>query len=391
MLDLSVAHRKPTSAFRAGAQHEIRVMIGTARKDWLIARELDASASIDSMLPQGTHKLTVVFFIPVLGIHQTGELSLPPSGPSPKAATFRFKVGPAGTPIEALISIVYRGRVLQTALLSGKAVADPLQAPKTAQIALRLQVAFPGFADLDEREVFDAALVAHTGATAGVPHSAGGPGKTVIFDQPRIVDAAMKIRSVLAESVTAMSNGKLDSQAIWKLAQEGRLLYEEINGKLTKELPGHDFSRLQLVQADPDAFIPIEFAYELPPPVNGAGLCKNWKGALAGNPCTADQHKTNELTQNLEVVCPSGFWGVSKVIERQILKDLPSTEMRKSDFGVRAEPSVERPNLPRFSSALFAWSDKLDNEVPGTSAEVLELLNQITRKHAAAVKTGRSG
>ena len=388
VFDLSAAHPKtPTPAFRAGASHKIQVIIGAPQAEWLVARGRDASESIDAVLPEGPHELTVVFFIPARRIHRTGKLLLPPSGPSPKPATFRFKVGPAGTAIEALISIVYHGRVLQTALLSGKAVDDPRRARKAERIALRLQVLVPALADLDRRQVFDAALVAHTRGTAGVTHSAAGPDKTVVFDQPRIADAAMKIRAVLAESVTGSGNGKLDSQAIWKLAQEGSILHEELNKKLTKELPGRDLTRLQLVQADADAFIPIEFAYGLPPPVNGAGLCKNWKRALAGRRCSTQQHKKNRLTQNLEVVCPSGFWGVSKVIERQTLEGRTSAEMGKSDFAVRAEPSVQRPSLPRFSSALFAWSHKLDNEIPGTSAGVLKSLNQVTRQHTAAAKT----
>jgi hypothetical protein len=397
VFDLSAADRKkPTPAFRAGAPHEIRVIIGAEQDDWLVARGRDTSESIDSMLPTGTHELTVVFFIPALSIHQTGKLTLPSSGPSPEPATFRFEVGAAGSAIEALISIVHRGRVLQTALLAGKAVANPLRAPAAARIALRLQVVVPGFDDLDRREVFDAALVTATGAAdaavaAGVVHSAAGPGKTVLFDQPRIDRAARAIRTVLEEVVTDDSTkGKLDSEAartlLWKLAQDGRILYEHIGERLEKELSGHDLSRLQLVQADSSAFIPIEFTYGLPPPANGAALCKNWKGALAGKLCTARHHRTNALG-HLEVVCPSGFWGMNKVIERQRFGDLTNEEMRKSDFGVRAEPSAKRPNLPPIGSALFAWSDILDNTVPGTSAGVLKSLDQATRKHAVAVKT----
>jgi hypothetical protein len=397
VFDLSTPDRKkPTPVFRAGKLHEVRVIIGNNEKNWLVAQGRDASESIDSMLPKGTHDLTVVFFVPALKILQTDKLTLPPIGPSPKPAIFRFEVGPVGSAIEVLISLVHRGRVLQTALLSGKAVADPLTAPEAAGIALRLQAPVPGFADLDWREVFDAALVTATGATdaavaAGVVHSAAGPDRTVFFDQPRIDGAARAIRAVLEEVVTDESTkAKLDSEAarmlLWKLAQEGRLLYEHIGERLEKELSGRDLSRLQLVQADPDAFIPIEFAYELPPPANGAGLCKNWKRALAGKPCSAKHHRTNALG-HLEVVCPSGFWSISKVIERQILPDLTSEEMRKSGFGLRAEPTAERPNLPPIGSALFAFSDILNNTVPGTSAKVLKSLNQATRNNAAAVKT----
>lgn len=387
--------KKPTTAFRADAKHEIQVIIGAEQPDWLVARGRDASQSIDNMLPKGTHELTVVFFLPDSGT-QTGKLILPPSGPTSKPVKFRFGVGPVGSRIEALISIVHRGRVLQTAMLSGLAVADPLTAPEEAQISLRLQVVVPGFEDLDRREAFDVALVAANGTSksavaAGVIHSEDGRGKTLYFKQPRIDKAARSIRAVLEDVVTDESlKKKLDTEAarglLWNLAQDGRILYESIGARLEKELAGRDLSRLQLVQADPSAFIPIEFIYDLPAPANGAPLCKNWKAALTGQPCTTNHHKVDALG-HLEVVCPSGFWSVSKVIERQILEDLSAEEMEKSDFAVRAEPSAARPSLPPMGSALFAWSEILDNSVAGTSADLIKSLGRATKRKAAPVKT----
>ncbi len=397
VMDLAAADGgKPTPAFRADGQHEVQVVIAADRQDWLVARGRDASESIDSRLPRGTYKLTVVFFVPASGVHQTGTLTLPPDGPTPEPAMFRFQAGQVGTVIEALISIVHRGRVLQTALLSGTSVMEPALAPKEAQITLRLQVVVPALAELGRREAFDAALVTATGTdktavAAGVVHRKRGAGKTVCFTQPRINEAARSIRDVLEEVVADDSvKGKLDSEAaralLWKLAQKGRILYEQIGERLENELAGQDLSRLQLVQADPGAFIPIEFTYGLPPPANGAGLCNNWKAALAGRPCTARHHKTNALG-HLEVVCPSGFWSVSKVIERQILKDIAVEEMQTSDFAVRAEPTTQRPTLPPVGNALFAWSEILDNIQPGTSTGVLESLKTATGKHAAKAKT----
>ena len=398
--DLSTKRPKhPTPAFRAGAKHEVQVIIGADQPDWLVARGRDPSQSIDSMLPTGSHVLTVVFFRPDSGV-QTRKLTLPPDGPTPKPAKFRFDVGPAGTRIEALISIVYRGCVLQTAMLSGLAVDDPANVPEEARIALRLQVVVPGFAELDRRQGFDAALVTGRAASsnavvAGVVHSAPDTGRTLCFRQPRIEKAAQSIRALIEDVVTddSLKRG-LDTKAaeglLWKLAQHGRILYECIGRRLENELSGRDLSRLQLVQTDPGAFIPIEFVYELPAPANGARLCRNWRAALTGRPCTAKHHELDALG-HLRVVCPSGFWSVSKVIERQILEDLSAEEIGRSDFGVRAEPSAARPRLPPLRSALFAWSEILDNTVPGTSAAVLASLNQATGKHAASVSTWLEG
>jgi len=180
-------------------------------------------------------------------------------------------------------------------------------------------------------------------------------------------------------------NGTDAVKLLWRLAQHGRVLYEVIGERLHRELPG-ELTSLQLVQADPGAFIPIEFAYDLPVPANGAGLCKNWKSALTGEPCTEKHHKTNALG-HLEVVCPSGFWGVSKIIERQILKDVTAEDLDGKDFGLRSEPGAERTQLPAISSALFAWSDILNNTVGGTSRGVLTSLKQATGNKAVAVNT----
>lgn len=381
-----------TPAFHAGAEHEIRVMIGAEQEDWLVARGRDASESIDRMLPKGTHELTVVFFIPDSET-QTSTLILPPTGPSPEPAVFRFTVGKPGSVIQALISVVHRGRVLQTALLSGTAVNNPQKAPAEARITLRLQVVVPGLAELDHRQTFDAAIVAATvpgtgSVAAGV---VDGAKDTVYFKKPGIIAAAKRVRELLEDAVANPNvKPKLTSEAgrrlLWDLAQQGRLLYEEIGQRLEQELAGRDLARLQVVQADAGAFIPIEFLYWLPAPANGAPLCANWKAALKGKPCTPQHHKVDALG-HLEVVCPSGFWGVCKVIERQLLKDTAAEDLDPSGFGVRAEPNAARPNLPPIKGALFAWSEILDNTVAGASADLLASLHGATGHHAAHAKT----
>jgi hypothetical protein len=90
---------------------------------------------------------------------------------------------------------------------------------------------------------------------------------------------------------------------------------------------------------------------------------------------------------HLEVVCPSGFWGVSKVIERQLLKDTAAEDLDPSGFGVRAEPNAARPNLPPIHRALFAWSEILDNTVAGTSTDLLKSLHEATGHRPADAKT----
>jgi hypothetical protein len=133
-------------------------------------------------------------------------------------------------------------------------------------------------------------------------------------------------------------------------------------------------------------FIPIEFCYELEAPANGAGLCRNWKNALAGKRCGPEHHKPDALG-HLTVVCPSGFWSVGKVIERQIVTGADADEIDGTDFELRAEPGAARATLERIDSALVAWSKILDNTVKHTSDKVLESLKKATNDNVASVET----
>jgi hypothetical protein len=389
-----------TGAYRAKAEHEVEVMIGTEQADWLIARGPSADDSIDAMLPRGeTHELSVAFIIPALGVNQMGKLTLPPTGPTPEPATFRFTAPAADTPIEALINVIHRGRILQTAILSGRAVADPAAAPADAALKLRLQIVVPGLGDLDRRETFDATMVVarhpdgHAMAAA-VPDAAPGAAPIVLFDQPGLNAAVDGIRGILDRFLDdpAIFRDQLDSRPsvdlMRRLANAGVTLHHAIGEKLLEGLPGRDLTRLQVVQVDPTAFIPVEFVYDLPAPANDAGLCPNWRKALEGKPCTPAHHAVDEVLGDLKVVCPSGFWSVSKVIERQVVRQVEAADLRGNRFGIRAEPTAQQSRLAPPRAALFAWSERLDNKVPGTSGRMLKSLRTAAGQ-AIPVKTWR--
>lgn len=402
VFDLSSAERpsRAAGAYRANAEHEIEVMIGEEQADWLVARGPSAEHSLDAMLPPGkTYRLGVAFLIPALGVHQVGTLTLPPTGPTRVPTTFRFTAPAPGTPVEALISVTYRGRILQSVILSGVAVADPAASSDRERLRLRLQVVVPGFGNLERREAFDAAMVVTRdpdgrAMAAAVPNEEEGPSPIVLFDQPGLDGAMAGIAEVLDAFVhdPAPFKGRLDSEAsvdlMRKLAISGVELYRAIGRKLKDSLPEGALERLQVVQVDPTAFIPVEFVYDLPAPANDARLCKNWEGALEGKPCTPAHHPVDDALGDLKVVCPSGFWSVSKVIERQVVKEIEAADLKGSRFGIRAEPTERRPRLAPPSDALFAWSDRLDNTVAGASRRMHQALKKATG-HATSVRTWR--
>jgi hypothetical protein len=388
-------------AFRAETEHEVEVWIGyEALGKQKIARGPTAEYSVDGMLAQGEeHQLTVVLFIPALGVQQSAPLALPPSGPS-RRVRFRFAAGPTGSAVDAMVAVVHKGRVLQTALLAGNAVPDPAKAREQDRITLRLQVVVPGFGNLGQREAFGATVVAARDPKGRAMASAvssdtaeSGPGRTVLFDEPPLDKAVKNIRRSIGrvvgnpDSFRKGLNTKPALKLLWQLAQDGALLHEVIGARLERELAGSDLSRLQIVQASADAFVPLEFVYDLLPPGTNAKLCPNWKQALAGKPCSAAHHPTNDALNELKVVCPSGFWSVSKVIERQVLEDVTAEDLQGHDFGVRAEPGAKRTNLSPSAGAVFAWSEILDNAVPTASRDLLQALTVATGGQTLPVKT----
>ncbi len=379
-------------AFRAGGKHEVEVHVGVeAEVGELIA---EGASAKDSVVPEGeSFDLQVAFFVPALDVMDKKPLHVPAYGDS-KPVAFRFRAGEAGTELQAFVCLTHGARVLQTAVLAGSVVADPAKAPAQAKLTLRLQVVVPDLSEAAKRKPFDAAVI-DVGRPGGRAAAAGiGAGGVVVFDSPALDDAGAEVRSAIKTVVSQPQNfrGPLKNEAdhpgvklLWNLAQYGVQLHDVIGAKLEKTLAKDDLKRLQIVQTDPNAFIPLEFVYDLPAPANGAKLCPTWRNALKGEACP--EHKQDALG-NLDCICPAGFWGISKVIERQVLKEVEAEDLRLGrGFGVRTEPTEERPDLPPPSSALFGWSEILDNVVGNTSRDLLKALNDASAGQAQPVKT----
>jgi hypothetical protein len=83
------------------------------------------------------------------------------------------------------------------------------------------------------------------------------------------------------------------------------------------------------------------------------------------------------------VVCPSGFWCLSKVIERQVVdRGDPLVDLLGRDFAVRAEPGTGRRRLPPLGGALLGASNRVDLVKPGRIDEVLATLAELNAGRA---------
>jgi len=304
-----------------------------------------------------------------------GSLNLPRRGSSSKC-TFDFSPTKAGL-FSGRITVLYRERVLETALLNALVVSESTEWSNIKDVPpLRFAVEAivrRNLTDLDRRRKFDACLVLNhtpkqqTAATAVSEHGAFINSLEGILPQLAVVNDLL---SQVALNSKAYNKGlltKRNAKLLSDLAQEGNLLYRHIVLDYIDQSPAaaelRDAEYLQIVSTRPDALVPLEFVYEYPPPAPDAPVCPNAVQALRNGKCPSDcVPKTSPATH----VCPLGFWGLSRVIERHVHDQELEREAKVETDG--ADPEAGREALARQGTSLLAAS----KQVPSISKTQLQ-------------------
>jgi hypothetical protein len=374
-----------TRALRAGAAHEVAVRVGPQGAHWISGPERFP----DELLPRDerAHRLTVVFAEPELAPDpQLASIELPAVGDS-TTCRFELRTRQDTKRIEARIAVLHRNRVLQTMLLRAPVVTDPEDASPEARIVLAAEaIVRPGMHGLDQRGRFAAALILnHT--------PAGQPSGTLVSGNDAVrlrLDGLHLVVEALAEDFRTVAEDervtrtRLDDarsvELLRSIALQGVALHQNVGKHVDKIAPD---GPLQIVQADPNTVVPVELIYDLPPPADDAALCANWKKALAAGRCGAS-HPKNAMGQ-AKTVCPSGFWGVRRVIERHVLDPQDVVEkLGAADFALRAEPSRERRELPPLASALLGASIRAENAKKNLIQHLFDAIARVAQQASRA-------
>lgn len=357
----SPAARHAVTSFLPDVHHIVSVFVGE-REANAIQPPPDAPSFPEERLSPGSgNVMTVVFSEPVLSpTPQVGTLFLPREGRSSECHFF-LHVPMATRHVDARIILLFRNRVLQTARLRWSAAEVPT-AGASALIALNIEeVARAKLEGLESCSDFDAAVLLN--------HSSdGNSGATVIragqarrFRLPKkMADAVTWFDQRLEEVVDSPEDfaGGLWSPASEKLlndmANRGYLLWSAFDDLLPEGVNLADLHRVQVVTADPDTRLPVEFFYEYAAPLPGARLCENAVAALDRGRCLSTCPQGSERSS---VVCPLGFWCMSKVVERHLHRQ---GEHESDDGLTMPEPLEGRRRLPVLTKALLAASDRVD-------------------------------
>ncbi len=377
--------RTLNSAFVKGTEYGVKVRIGPSDRSWLEA----GKEFPDHLLPPKEKNILQVFFsepnhAPEV---QNAPIELTQSGPSTECRFF-FRVNKNIPVFDGRIIVAYKNRILQTALLKGEVVESQTEAVKRKSIRLEVEaVVRPATAGLSGRQEFDLAFLVNHGSDNKPRLTKLADDRASIKDIEGIQGSIRNIQEKLENTARTIGNinisgeGELRSPEtealLFFLAYHGRILYDAI---ITDQvdaswLPRHP-QRIQLVSAHAEAFLPLEFLYEKPVPAPDARLCPGAEQALKEGKCHGCLLKNYDV--NAPYICPTGFWGLSRVIERHIHDPGYGRMMGSSDFVMQAEPVENRSILRVLRTCLYAASDRVDTVVPGQRQQFMNTLNSVS-------------
>jgi len=383
-----LSFRKPADQFveeRAGycvgQPVMVQLLIGAKRPERTTAARVFPE---DSLFRQGQaqHRLQVVLHEPrQFDQPLLREILLPRVGDS-SVAEFVFTPVLAGA-FEARISVLHRGRVLQTQLLHTRVAMSPAALQEAgSRITLddETQVRHD-WSDLGQRRRFDLAMVLNHSAD-GEAMLTGVAGqrawaKHLGSDIQDIVGSLNTAISAVAHSVADYGDGLDQGEnptLLVSLARDGADLYSLLYLDQLKRLatggfdPGDEsVAYLQVISARQDAVIPLEFMYDFNPPKPGATVCPQHREALAAGRCPPRCARSSQPTDH---VCPMGFWGLKKVIERHLFDPL-ALPVDGAEVVLQVEAIDGRDQLDLRAGSLVAHSKEVQ------PAEVAGLLRRL--------------
>lgn len=329
----------PVEPIEPGVGFHLRVRIA-ADPD---ARPGEAPFPADRLPPGRTHRLTVhaAELDPRAGQEPnaaSGEIDLPSDGDS-SSAILRLRARPTTEPMRIAVTVLHKSRFLQSGILTVRAgTADPPVFQINAVLRARTE-------DLDLIPPHDAAILLDGGRAASLLLAARA-GRHVKVPEPanlpETLDVLVSGLSVLTHE-SYRPGGYTDqafAKSIIELARRGRALGMSLfprqarrTSQAIREL--WDARSVSVLSMRPGALLPLELVYGRPlatEPDRQLRLCPH-APSFADMPDCAGCPEHEEPT----VVCPFGFWGASKVIERHT-----AGGSGDSAYVVGASPDLDR-------------------------------------------------
>jgi hypothetical protein len=364
--------------FVAGADNVIRCWIGVPEPE----RAAVASTAIPQVaIPPEGLKLTVELYwgdqtdrkelvLPAERSARTGDCDL------------RLHVPDDERHVSAALVFRFRGRVFEVVHVEAFALAAGAEESADHTVRVRVQVSRREVIDLPESRAFDAVVIWGSDDSRSAPDApAPSPSLRVFGGEGgkgydlRDAGAAIKwlndklfatekslVRRRAAQTGTDEVLDAADAELLGLLrdmARNGANLYNELRDQGFDD-PGE---RIQLLNMQPDSYVPLEFVYDRGYPADNARLCDGWLAALTGEsgkcPTCSGVEIPKDQRHWVPVICPLGFWSLQKIIERLDGDGHPSA------------PRRDRLHLPIIDTTVFASSHRVPEEERQTTWQAL--------------------
>jgi hypothetical protein len=366
-------YQPETRAYIRGLPTLARVRIGPPDETWTSLPE----AFPEELLPGelDTWRLTVVLTEPHhLSQPQRRLIRLRRDGPSTECE-FRFVPGRHHR-FEGRITVLHRGRVLQTAVLKAAVVQDEDAIAADASIELAdLVLVRANIGDLDQRRRFDLAMVVNHAADQRPRLQAISDRHAWIADISDCSAITSEINDALSRVAKSVKDysGSLDSPKNRALLVELAQLGRQLHGSLVEDQLMAPTNRpeiaameyIQVVSTRSDALVPFELIYEHETPDDDAAICPRWMAEAREGKCSESCDTLSGKT-----VCPLGFWGVSKVIERHVYT--PELAREGREVFLQSECAAGRAELLLGGTAVVAASKRVEDELLAPVLAALE-------------------
>lgn len=360
-LPMAGTEQPADSGFFMGETARVRVRIAPPAEGWQAFLTPFPRLQAE---PEETVQLQVCLVEPrQIGEPMWGELLLPPKGSS-SVHSFDF-VPRASGDFEARIIVLHRGRVVQTALLLAQVRAPgtpPLPSDAAAPRLAGMVRPRARIDDLRDRSKFDLAIVEN--------HVPSGTARTVALSEKRAWVTGGNVAAGFSEKINTILSQIAHASEEYKsvAAPESAQLLRDlvmVGIELRKQLMLHSLERqetrignaeyIQLVTVHDGPTLPLEFIYDFKAPDPDAPICPSWAGGATEARCPAECGSNTR-----HVICPRGFWGISKVIERHQISG--EHAQWGHEFFLQTEPDRVTDSIQLGNKFLLATSHLLNDE-----------------------------
>lgn len=363
--------------FPLGAETTLEIRIGLPdEKRWIVAK------GAPKEFAQGNEyeSLSVWLTEPnQLKAPMRCNVTLPAIGNS---TTCEFRIRPIESGLfDGRISVVHRGRVLQTArLLASVPETHALGSTDGAPRFEELHAVRRTMAELGQRRAFDLSIITNHTA-AGEPRMVALAAHRAWIVNTQAIKQPIKTINILLTEVAERANSYLEGLGspegrtfLVRLARQGAELHRALIGEqlshASNQLEIANEEYIQVVSTRSEGVIPFEFVYTLNLPDQNATLCPKWRSSMQTGKCAGDCELHNVPKYKLHV-CPMGFWGQQKVIERHVFS--PQHTKEDKDLFLQSERERTTEELKLNGMVVIASSKNVHEDGRKMVADALAL------------------